>query len=170
MMPRILLLNENPAAPNWGAQAMSYAMKRILQDAMPDVALVPISHSWLVKEFRRWRFWPHRLFEAGAAVPAFTYALSRRLSSATEFFPQIVDDFERIATRWCRGEGGPLAAEFLTAVGNSDVIVHNGEHQIYRNSREGCRALFLLWLARTRLHKPSCEVNHTAHLTSVIPI
>jgi polysaccharide pyruvyl transferase WcaK-like protein len=48
--------------------------------------------------------------------------------------------------------------------------VYNGENSIYRNTEEGCHGIFLLWLAKTRLGKPSCIVNHTAQLDDVRPI
>ena len=169
-MPRLLFLSENAAAENWGEQAMTHGIKRILRDTIPDLDIVTVAFSRLVRTFRRWSVWPHGLFDSAAALPRFTYSLSRRLSRVVEFFPAIVDDFDAAADQWCRGDGGPPAADFVPVLRDADVIVHNGEQQIYRNSTEGCRALFLLWLARTRLNKISCEINHTAHLTSMIPI
>jgi len=50
------------------------------------------------------------------------------------------------------------------------MIVYNGENSIYRNTPEGCHGIFLLWIAKTRLGKPSCIVNHTAQQNGVRPI
>lgn len=55
-------------------------------------------------------------------------------------------------------------------LGGADVVLYNGENSIYRNTEEGCHGLFLLWLAKTRLGKASCIVNHTAQLNDFRPI
>ena len=68
------------------------------------------------------------------------------------------------------GRGGPQGNEFLALAEKADLIVYNGENSIYRNTPEGCHGIFLLWLAKTRLGKPSCIVNHTSHQNGVRPI
>lgn len=172
-MTRVLLLNYNDDlrnADNWGSVAMLHALRRLLEVHIPDIDLRWLPHSWLVRQYRRLTIPPGSLFASDRHLPPFTHLLSRRFSRVVDFFPTIADDFERLADRWLGGAGGAPAHDFIAAARDADVVVHNGEHQIYRNSREGCRALFLLWLARTRLGKPSCEINHTAHLTGVQPI
>ena len=184
VMPRLLLLNhldDTSAVDNWGIQALFYALPRMLHEAIPDLAVTALPKAWLLKQFRKVVVWPHPLLEADVRLPSFTpwplLRLSpaidffiRRCSRVAEFFPEIVDDFDYVADRWLAGDGGPMAREFIAAARQADVVVHHGENQIYRNSLEGCRALFLLWFARTRLNKPSCEINHTAQLTSVRPV
>jgi polysaccharide pyruvyl transferase WcaK-like protein len=172
-MTRILLLNYSDRIEridNWGSQIMLHALQRLLGDHVPDLTLSWITGAWLVRQYRQLKFGPRTLFRSDLRLPPLTYSLSRRLSRVVDFYPAVADDFERVAESWMMGAGGPQAREFLAAARGADIVVHNGEHQMYRNSREGCRALFLLWLARTRLHKPSAEINHTANLTSVQPI
>lgn len=164
-MTKVLLLNDNSEHLNWGAQATPYALKRMLQDTIPDVEIDPFTYSWLARQFRQLTITPHKLYERDK-LPR----LLRRYSKHVEFFPVITDDFEHFADKWTAGEGGPMASEFVAAAKRSDAIVFNGEHMMYRSSMEGCRGLFLIWLARTRLGKVSCLVNHSAHLTNTRPI
>jgi polysaccharide pyruvyl transferase WcaK-like protein len=63
-----------------------------------------------------------------------------------------------------------MAKRFLQEMGQCDALVYNGEASLYRNTMEGKRSLFLLWLCKTRLGKPACIVNQTAHLNNVRPI
>jgi len=101
-----------------------------------------------------------------AAVGAAHFLLGP-LSRSHNFFPRVVDDFDAFADEWLAGKGGPMADRFLRGLEQSDALVYNGENSLYRNTLEGTRALFLLWLAKTRLGKPTCIINHTAHPTSV---
>jgi polysaccharide pyruvyl transferase WcaK-like protein len=163
-VPKLVLLNDNAEQNNWGAQATAYAVKKMLRDAIPGLMIFPLTYGWLTREYRE------------ISTPFSAYYTERpprwlrRWSKRAEFFPAVVDDYEHVADEWMAGRGGPMAHEFLAAARDADIIVHNGEHSIFRNTTEGCRALFLLWFARTRLGKPSCEINHTAHLTSIVPI
>lgn len=163
-MPRILLINDNSEQLNWGAQATPRALRAMLHDEIPGAEIEALPYSWLIQKHRR----------VPTLVGGFYTTRGRgvvgRLSRSVEFFPTIADDFEWFADRWEAGDGGPMADEFIEAARRADVVIHNGEHSIYRNTMEGTRALFLLWFARTRLGKPSCELNHTAHLTDVLPI
>jgi polysaccharide pyruvyl transferase WcaK-like protein len=164
-MRQLLLLNDNSDQDNWGAQATPYALKRMLHDTIPDLTIVALPYSWMAQQFRRLRIIQNTLFER-SRVPRFV----GRFTDPAEFFPSIVDDFDYFADRWIAGHGGPMAAEFMAEAEKAEVIALNGEQYMWRNSIEGCRALFLLWFARTRLKKPSCLLNHTAHLTSAAPI
>lgn len=163
-MPRILLINDNSEQDNWGAQATPYALKQMLHETIADLHITAFSYSWLLRQFRQLTYRPKVVFERRR------YPFLSRISAHKEFFPIIADEFSYAAQRWLNGQGGPMAREFIQAASNADVIVHNGEHSIYRNTLEGCRSLFLLWFAQNHLHKPACEVNHTAHLTGVRPI
>ncbi len=167
---RVLLINDNSAHPNWGAQATPFALKRILQRSVPGVEIEALSWDWLRRRYRRlcipimretlwnedsWRGLRPVLF---------------RLSTPADFFPPVADDFDTYADDWLAGRGGPQAVQFLNLAREADVVVYNGENSIYRNTEEGCHSLFLLWVAKTRLGKPSCIVNHTADLNEVRPI
>jgi polysaccharide pyruvyl transferase WcaK-like protein len=173
-MPNVLLLNDNADQPNWGAHATPYALKRMLHDHIAGLSVTSFSYSWLKRSFARipsplgagWVLevgrWPRA---AGWAVRS----AARAVSPDIEVFPEVVDDWDDFADEWMRART-PLAREFLTAARQADVVVHNGENGLYKNSLTGCRALFLIWLAKTRLGKPACEINATAHLTPTRPI
>jgi hypothetical protein len=164
---RILLVNDNSAHENWGAQATPYALRGILRGAMPGAAIGALPHAWLRRAYRR-----TKLF--GALFDAESWRgirpILHRLSTEAEFFPEVADEFDFWADEWMAGRGGRAAREFLDLAGRADIVVYNGENSIYRNTVEGCHGLFLLYLAKTRLEKASCIVNHTAQLDDVRPI
>ncbi|MBI4915363.1 MAG: polysaccharide pyruvyl transferase family protein [Acidobacteria bacterium] len=172
-MPRklsILLINDNSAHVNWGAQASPPSLLRILKDGAPDLDIATLPWDWLRRSYRRLH--PPGLrgvtFRADG-WPA-VRPLLNRISTHQDFYPSVADDFDHFADEWVAGRGGPQAVEFLELAGRADVIVYNGENSIYGNTVEGCHGLSLLWLARTRLGKASCIVNHTAQLDDFRPI
>ena len=167
-MPKILLLNDNSEQDNWGAQATPYAIQRMLRDTIPGADTRWFSYSWLNKRFRRLRLpLGKKVVYEPDRVPRMFGRIANRVSRRAEFFPDIADEFEHFADEWMAGRGGPLADEFMAAATQSDVIVHNGENSMYKNSVMGCRALFMLWFAKTRLGKPSCEINQTVAVSSM---
>ena len=167
---KILLINDNSAHPNWGAQATPYALLRLLERGSPGAEIVTLSWDWLRRSYRRLR------------VPMMGRVVFRtdrwwgvrpvlnRLSEPEDHYPSVADDFDSFADEWMAGRGGEQGVEFLDLAGGADVVVYNGENSIYGNTIEGCHGLFLLWLAKTRLKKPSCIVNHTAQLDDFRPI
>ena len=163
-MSEMLLINDNSEQTNWGAIATPYALKKMLHDHIHDLSITSLKYSWLVKKYKSLKGPMSLVYEADR------FPIIERVSRNVDFFPRIADEFEYVANEWMSGRGGPFADEFIPLARQADIIVHNGEHSIYRNTLEGCRALFLLWFSRVYLNKVSCEINHTAHLTSVLPI
>lgn len=166
---KILLINDNSAHANWGAQASPPSLVSILNGAMPGSSIQSLPHSWLRLSYRRlWSGLGGGLVRSeGSAVMA---PVVRRCSRPVSFFPEVADEFDYWADEWTEGRGGPQAKTFLDLARAADVVVYNGENSIYRNTMEGCHGIFLLWLTRTRLGKTSCIVNHTAQLNDVRPI
>jgi len=166
---QILLINDNSAHLNWGAQASPPSLTKVLKETMPGSTIDALPHAWLTRMYRRMSTpLGGRLIQAGrwrGVGP-----ILHRCSVPVKFFPEVADDFEFWADQWMSGRGGPQGQEFLGLAERADVIVYNGENSIYRNTDEGCHGIFLLWLAKTRLRKPSCIVNHTCHLDDVRPI
>ena len=166
----ILLINDNTEHLNWGAQATIFALRKMFDEHISDLRLDAISWGWLRHEYRQVqlpgsRKFTYQRWRHNVIVEKFL----NRISHSAEYFPVIFDDFEYYADLWMAGNAGPDAADFLRRATDADAIVYNGENSIYRNTVEGCRALFLLWVAKTRLHKPSAIINHTAHLDDVQP-
>ncbi|NOZ55945.1 MAG: polysaccharide pyruvyl transferase family protein [Calditrichaeota bacterium] len=166
---RLLFLNDNRAHPNWGAEATPSAIDALFEEKIPEGKRVWLSWDWLRSQHRRLR----------RPLPDLTYEprklrhgrwMLNRFSRPRNFFPRVADDLDRFADEWLAGEGGPMAERFLEELEGSDVLVYNGENSLYRNTLEGTRALFLLWLSKTRVGKTTCIVNHTAHLTQVRPM
>ena len=166
---RILLINDNSAHVNWGAQASPQALVRILTAALPGCTVTALPHAWLTRRYRRMRApLGGRLVTEGSR--RWVGPVERKCSMPVQFFPEVADDFDFWADEWLAGRGGPQGDEFLELAGLADLVVYNGENSIYRNTPEGCHGLFLLWLATTRMSKPTCLVNHTADLNEVRPI
>ncbi len=166
---RVLLINDNTAHVNWGAQASPPALVGILTEALPGSTVTALSHAWLTRRYRRVRApLEGRLIRSDRWRGV--RPILHRLSVSARFFPEVADDFDFWADEWVAGRGGPQGTEFLALAEAADVVVYNGENSIYHNMSEGCHGIFLLWLAKTRLGKPSCIVNHTAHMNDVRPI
>lgn len=166
---KILLINDNSAHLNWGAQASPPALVQILDASLPGCDIRALPHTWLTRRYRRLQFpLPGLLFNTGKWKPIRPFLI--RSSRPVSFYPTVADDFNYWANEFMAGRAGPQAKEFLALANEADLIVYNGENSIYRNTDEGCRGIFLLWLVKTRLKKPACIVNHTAHLDGVRPI
>jgi hypothetical protein len=169
---RILLLNDNTEHPNWGAQATPFALKKMFRERIPGVEIETLSWSWIRTRIRELRFplpFFGRLTFRRDEIP-FANLVYRILARRIQFFPQVRDDFDYFADRWAAGSAGGVAGEFVEAARHADVLVYNGENSLYRNTLEGCRSVFLLHFAKTRMGKPACAVNQTAHITGVRPI
>jgi hypothetical protein len=167
---KILLINDNTAHVNWGAQASPPALTKILTESLSGCTITVLTHEWLTRHFLR-RMHPflggQLVHETPGRIVGF---IQRRCSESVTFYPEVADDFDHWADEWLAGRGGPQAHEFLALAKDADLVLYNGENSIYRNTPEGCHGIFLLWLTKTRLHKPACIVNQTAHLNDVRPI
>ena len=167
----ILIINDNSAHINWGAQASPPALFEIIEQSLPDCTITALTHEWLASSFHR-RMNPllggRLIKEKKRKRPISSFI--NNFSTIEPFYPEVADDFDCFADEWLAGHGGPIGNEFLTLAEKADIIVYNGENSIYRNTPEGCHGIFLLWLTKTRLGKPSCIVNLTAHQNGVQPI
>ncbi len=167
---QILVLNDNSAHRNWGAQATPHALFKVLRQASPSAEISAIPHAWFRTKYRAIQFpFGKELKYRVGAIPHINPALAK-ISKPIEYFPQVADDFDYFLEEWGAGQGGPPADEFLELAQRADVIVYNGENSNYRNTVEACRASFLLWVAKKALEKPACAVNLTVHLNTVRPI
>ncbi len=168
---QVLWINDTSAHRNWGAQATPVALLALITRHFSDPGVTRLPHSWLTRSFRRLRVpfgWgPVFVDHQADSVLA---CLMRRYSKEAAYFPAVWDDFDNFAGEWLAGRGGPPGSEFIKLAAQADLVLYNAENSIYRNTEEGCHGLFLLWLAKTRLRKPSCIINHTAHLTDVKPV
>ena len=52
---QILLINDNSAHPNWGAQASPPSLISILTGAMPDSTIRAVPYAWLQYPYRKKR-------------------------------------------------------------------------------------------------------------------
>lgn len=166
---KLLLLNDNRAHPNWGAQATPHAIDMLLGDGIPGCEKTWLSWDWLRSRHRTLK-WPFPSWAYDPNVVRWGRRFLIRASRYIERFPAVADDFDRVADEWMKGKGGPMAARFTEEVRRADIVVYNGENSLYANTVEGRRALFLMWLVGVHMKTPACIVNHTVHLTGVQPI
>jgi Polysaccharide pyruvyl transferase len=170
-MSTILMLNDIRHEPNWGSQACTDALERILLDRVPGARIETLTHAWLFRQFRVSR----------PALGARTYlvrprhtrltrrldALLQRFSSPLNYVPRVSDEYEYRADQWLAGRGGPNADEYLAKLKTCDAVVFNAEGSTYRNNHAANLCLFMLWLAKTRFQIPSFFLNGIVHLTLV---
>ncbi len=169
-MIRVLLINDNSAHPNWGAQATPYALVDLIRHSLQGCEIEALSHAWLRTDLRRLTVPGLRgtVYRYGS-IP-YAQTLLNRVSVVTDFFPAVADDFPAYADAWLGVPVDHSRSATSPAAKAADLIVYNGENSIYRNTREGCRSLFLTYLARTRLGRPTAAVNQTVHLDDILPI
>lgn len=170
-MPTILMLNDIRNEPNWGSQACTDALERILLDRVPDARIETLTHAWLFRQFRVSR--PPFGARTYLVRPRHT-RLTRRLDSLLQRFsaplsyvPRVSDEYEYRADQWLAGRGGPNADEYLAKLKACDAVVFNAEGSTYRNNHAAHLCLFMLWLAKTRFQIPSFFLNGIVHLTLV---
>jgi polysaccharide pyruvyl transferase WcaK-like protein len=72
-----------------------------------------------------------------------------------------------VADLWIKGEGGKGAARFINELITSDAVIFNAEGSTYKNNIGATKALFMLWLAKTRFNKKSFFLNGSVTLTTV---
>lgn len=163
-MTRILFLNDTIDYNNWGAHACAEWLKIIIKDAISDVTFINVLSHWTTDEFYQLPWW------MGGTVENKRRRIIGRFSERLLFLPVIADDFEYVADKWCNGEGGPFAREFLTKLEQSDAVVFNAEGATYNNNSSAIRCLFALWLAEKRFQKPAFFTNGSVTLTRVYPV
>jgi len=167
---KILVVNDNSDHPNWGAQATPLALRRILNARIPGCEIRALSWAWIRMAMRSPKVWPFKQWQIRLdAIPHMVYAMGK-LTRPVENYPRVSDDFDWFADQWVTGQMGEVADEFMALARWADVVVYNGENNLFRNTLEGCRSLFLVYLAKTRLGRPVCSLNHTVHITGVRPI
>ncbi|HPQ41007.1 MAG TPA: polysaccharide pyruvyl transferase family protein, partial [bacterium] len=163
-MTRLLLLNDTIDHDNWGANACSEWLKRIVQDHMPDAVFSSVLSHWTTDRFYIRPWW------LGGGVDTRRRKVVGRFCTPLSFLPKVTDDFDRQADSWQAGQGGPFADEFLGKLKISDAVIFNAEGSTYRNNTSAVRCLFALWIAVTRYGKPAFFTNGSVTLTPVFPI
>jgi hypothetical protein len=170
-MSTILMLNDIRDEPNWGSQACTDALERILLDRLPNARVETLSHSWLFREFRVTRRLAggrtYLVSHPRARLVRRFNALLERLSSPVAYVPRVSDEYDYRAEQWMSGRGGPNADEYIARLDACDAVVFNAEGSTYRNNRAANLCLFMLWLAKTKFHIPSFFLNGIVHLTLV---
>ena len=161
-MKRIIFINDGAKYSNWGIQACSEGLKKILDITLEGADLRPLSHSWLHKKYA----WDPMLMGR--------YLLNRESRVANRFipehliYPKIADEFSHCARMWTRGEGGPGSSVFIREVENgAHAVVFNAEGSTYKNNAGAIKGLFLLWLAKKYYNIPSYFMNGSVSLTPV---
>ena len=167
---QVLLLNDNTEHPNWGAQATPYALRRILEQSLPACEIQALTWSWIRTYYRTPRLPGMKAVQIPRDVIPFGQVVFNKLTRPMVTFPEVRDDFDWFADQWVAGRMGRAAQRFVELARWADVVVYNGENNLYRNTLEGCRSIFLMYLVKSRLGKPACAVNHTVHITGVRPI
>ena len=165
----LLLINDNSAHQNWGAQATAFALKRLFEREFVGYQLQWLPWEWLRRTYRRVPGFGGRLVLDVSRVRR-SRSVVNVLTRDTEFFPSVADDFEYFGREWLAGRGGPFASDFTPKATRAAAVVYNAENSIYFNTLEGCRGIFLLWYAKAVLKRPAFVINQTADLTTVWPI
>ena len=89
----ILLINDNSAHNNWGAEATPHALMKVLRQEDPEVEITAIPHAWLRTEYRRITIPGIVSKDYRVGSIRRVNVLARKLFEEIEYFPRVVDDF-----------------------------------------------------------------------------
>ncbi len=180
----VCLINDTSDQQNWGCQATSAALKRLIQQLAPDVQIRSIylgalrseyaqvhirvvqrNVSFLNKPGNPWE----PMSRTRSVIESLPSVIRRRLLEITpcRWFPKVADEFDEFAHMWLSQQE---PSGMLPILQESDLVVFNGEGSILQRAPKGTRPLFLLYLAKHYLGKPCAIINHTAHLETSVPV
>lgn len=162
-MPKVLIFNDTRDQTNWGSQACVNALIDILRKEIPNLEVETITSA---KMFKGYRLRP-RFLGGGPYSPRRRDKLFGRWSRDLPTTPFVADEFDWFADRWLKGEGGPLADEYVNYLKNVDAVIFNAEGSTYRMNHIAKLGLFMLWFARAHFGKPALFLNGTFALTDV---
>lgn len=149
--PRVLIINDTSDQENWGSQALMHGLRALIADAFPDAQCETIPSHWLIA-WQTGEFYRER--DAGPEAGC----------------PRVTDQFDAVADLWCRSRGRTPVHRLVERLRSADLVLYNGEGSLYRRNLSARQALFMLWLAKTRLNIPSVLANATLSLGHVDPI
>ncbi|MFC3285520.1 polysaccharide pyruvyl transferase family protein [Litchfieldella rifensis] len=165
---KVCLVNDNANTRNWGAQATSIALCKLLHNAGGNVErTLPASRL----DEKQSKDYPAIAYLGGHCDRWLsTWPMSRRLNSAffnrlAQQLPDVVpaswEDFDRQALRVMQHKA---LGDIREALGSSDLVVINGEGCIYGNIRHSRMLFFIAYLAKHYLGRGTVMVNHSADL------
>ena len=165
-MLKIYLINDTSNHPNWGSQATSAALKRLIKSAGGDLfATLPLKqlskanwHSTAKRQsfsnFVKARAKGNKITKKLASV-----TLNRLITKLPDVIPQNYSQFASYAKKLKNAE---LLQDVANNIKVADVILINGEGGIKDKNRESRAMLFLAYVAKTVYNKPVAFINHTA--------
>lgn len=158
---KVLILNDGSAYENWGIKACIDGLKNILEKMHPEYELDGIPHSYMHKKYS-WEptFLNRKVLNDNSRV-------ARKLLNEYHFLPKIADEFEFISELWLNGKGGEGATDFIKRIKDYDILVFNAEGSTYRDNIGAIKALFMLWIAKTKFNKEVYFLNGSVTLTVV---
>ena len=173
-MTSILLINDTSDQNNWGCQGTSRGLRTLLSRDVQGPNIDAIRLNWIRKRYRRWTVGPFRgkHYEAYSGDPNRRRSLGARVvnriryhaSAEADPYPISGGGFDAKAMQWLDGVAGPAAEDFIRRANEADIVVLNGEGSVFGNARKGVNALFLAYLAKRYLRRPTIAINQTVHL------
>lgn len=163
MATKILMLNNGSYCQNWGLQACTEGLLRILTQENMDTDFTQFDHAYM---HRRYSFEPR--YPSGKKLFAYDSRVAKKYFPVFHVLPRVADEFEYTADLWLQGQGGRGADEFIEKGRGVDVVIFNAEGSTYRdNNICALKGLFMLWFAKTKLGKKALFLNGSVTLTKV---
>ena len=153
----ILLLNDNSYINNFGCQATMTALISMVTNAASEQKIVTVEQRDLAKDYYQ-KMPPTKFSPRG---------LKRRIVGSkptpkiAQHFPKTVNEFQHYAEIWQNKNAGEASEFLLPLLSQSDLIIHNAELLNYKANKISLRGAFLLWYAKTYLHKKVALINQT---------
>ncbi len=169
--PKVFFINDSSANTNWGSQATSVVLKKLIKDAKAEIVaslpLAELNHANWNTSTRKANFYTKSL----AVLPsnflrkAAKALLNRLVIKLPDICPKDWSEFEEKAQQVMQGK---ILSHVKEALESCDLVIINGEGGILENQRESRMMFFLAYLAKKYFNKPVALVNHTASLEQAV--
>jgi hypothetical protein len=164
---RLVLINDTSGISNWGAQLTIHALHSIITQVFPGCTIEPIPQSTLVGKYIEFQISTRHQLILGedswlVRFPGIRTLVKPRFFSLLDtIFPANENSLERKARWWKSNQDHPIVSEWVSTLGEADLVVHNAELLNYNLNPVSSGGMFLLWIAKTQLGKPAGVINQT---------
>tara|TARA_B100001250_G_scaffold389566_1_gene388791 strand:- start:2888 stop:4063 length:1176 start_codon:yes stop_codon:yes gene_type:complete len=158
---KLLIINDGSDYSNWGIQACIDGLRSHFKIIFNNVDT--IKHI-LIHQILEWDI---RVF--GKKIFSENNRIMWKFSPVSILLPGVYDDFEEVADKWQKGNGGKNSLKIISKIKECDIVVFNAEGSTYRNNLGAIAGIFILWYSKKYFNKKSYFINGSVTISSEVP-